>query len=60
MKKFKVVIEIHIDRDRKEHKQIVVEAGNKKLASIRALSEIGKDKKYTDNFKNVLSVEEVQ
>ena len=59
MRKFKVMFEIHIDRNRKAMKEIVVEAGNKRLASIRAMAEIGKIEKFSGLFKNILSIEEV-
>lgn len=59
MNKYKVTFEIHVDRSHKEYKDIVVEAGNKKFAMTRALSEISKIDRYSGMFKNVLRVEEV-
>ena len=59
MKKFKVMFEIHVDRNRKEFKEIIVEAGTKKLAMVRALSEINKIKEYEGIFKNIKEIEEV-
>lgn len=59
MKHFKVMFEIHIDRNKKEFKEILVEAGNKKLATLRAMSEIGKIDRYSSLFKNIVFVEEV-
>ena len=59
MKKYKVIFEIHIDRNRKEFKEVEVEAGNVKIATLRAMAEIGKIEGYSDLFKNVVSVEEV-
>lgn len=60
MKKFKIIFEIHLDRDRKDYKEIIIEAGNKKVASIRAMYEIGKFQEYSGLFKNIISVEEVE
>lgn len=60
MKKYKVTFEIHIDRQRKFYKVIEVEAGNKKMASIRAMTEINKDSSYSGLFKNITKVEEIK
>jgi hypothetical protein len=57
MKKFKVRVDIFLSDGRKETKILTVESGNKKLASIRALGEISKDKRYKDLFKSVQSLE---
>ncbi len=59
MNKYKVIFEIHVDRNRKEFKEIIVEAGTKKLAMVRALSEINKIKEYEGIFKNIKEIEEV-
>ena len=59
MNKYKVTFEIHVDRNRKEYRDIIVEAGNKKFAMTRALSEMSKVSEYSGMFKNVLRVEEV-
>ena len=59
MRRFKVMFEIHVDRNRKEFKEVIVEAGNKKLASFRAMTEIGKIKEFDNLFKNIVSIEEV-
>lgn len=58
MRKFKVIFEIHIDRNIKAFEEIIVEAGNKKLASLRAMSEISKIEKYEGMFKSIHSIEE--
>lgn len=60
MNKYKVTFEIHIDRNRKTYKEIIVEAGNKKFAMSRALSEISKVPEFEGLFKNVKSVEEIK
>ena len=60
MKKFKVIFEIHIDHNRKEFKEVIVEAGNIRLASIRAMAEINKIKEFEEYFKNIARIEEVK
>ena len=57
MKKYKVTVEIHYGMGQMETKVLIVEAGTKKLASIRALSELSADG-YGDVYKNVKSIEE--
>lgn len=59
MKIFKVIIDVFHSKNDVETKTIQIEAGNKKLASLRALGEISKQKEYMDLFKSVKSVEEV-
>lgn len=59
MKKFKVLIDIFHGRDRVETRTFTVEAGNKKMATIRALSEVSKIKEFASFYKSVKSVEEV-
>lgn len=58
MKKYKVVVEVYLDRNRVERKEVIVEAGNKKMASLRALGQISKEKGYVSLYKSVKSVEE--
>lgn len=60
MRQFKIVVEIHIDRNRKTFEEFIVEAGNKKLASIRGLQEVSKKKDYDGLFKSIVSVEEIK
>lgn len=60
MKKYRVMFEIHIDYNRKEFKEIEVEAGNKRLAISRAMSIISKEERYDGKFKDIKSVEEVK
>lgn len=59
MKKFKILIDIFHGRDRVETRAFTVEAGNKKMATIRALSEVSKIKEFASFYKSVKSVEEV-
>ena len=59
MKYFNVTFEIHRGTNHKEYKTVKVEAGNKKLATIRGMIEINKISGYSDLFKNVVKVEEV-
>jgi len=59
MKKYLVMFEIHIDYNRKEFKEVEVEAGNKRLAIARAMGIISKEERYNGKFKDVKSVEEV-
>lgn len=59
MRKFNVVFEVFDDNGAKEYKTISVEAGNKKIAAIRGMSEINKLEGYSERFKNVVRIEEV-
>lgn len=59
MRKFNVVFEVFDDNGAKEYKTISVEAGNKKIAAIRGMSEINKLDGYSERFKNVVRIEEV-
>lgn len=63
MKHYRVTFEIFPDLNLVAHKvltaEITVEAGNKKLAMIRALSDIGKCPEFSGMYKNVLKIEEV-
>lgn len=58
MKRFEVLIQIHHSEKSKETRAIVVEAGNKKLAAIRALRLLTENG-LTDVYKQVQSVVEV-
>ena len=64
MKKYIVTIDIHryIDDYKAvaEPKIIEVEAGNKRIASLRAMMELNKDKEYAGLYKTLKSVEEVK
>lgn len=59
MNKYNVIFEVHHVGGIKEQKIIVVEAGNKKLATIRGMMEINKLDPYKGLYKNVLRVVEV-
>ena len=59
MRKFRVVFEVFKDGKGKERKEIFVEAGNKKLAVVRAMSAINKLEGYSELYKNVAAIEEV-
>lgn len=56
MYKYEVNIKVYMEKNRSEEVIITVEAGNKKLAAIRALLEINKNPKYKDLYKNVEEV----
>ena len=57
MRKWHVIFEIFKGTNR-EMKSVDVEAGTKKLAMLRAMSEINKIEGYSDLFKQVYSIEE--
>lgn len=59
MKKYSVTVEIFHENGTRDIKTVVVEAGNKRLASVRALREISKNEKYANLFKGIKSVEAV-
>lgn len=59
MRKFNVIFEVFDENGNKELKTVFVEAGNKKIATIRGMSAINKLDGYSDKYKNVKSVEEV-
>ena len=42
-----------------EYVKINVEAGNKKIAAMRAIQELNKKNGYSDKYKNIKSIEEV-
>lgn len=41
-------------------KEITVEAGNKRIAAVRAMAELNSDKTTKDLYKNMISIEEVK
>jgi hypothetical protein len=59
MKKYVVEFEIFDDNGKKSYKTVIVEAGNKKIAALRAMTEINKDQSVAQLYKNLLSVREV-
>lgn len=58
MKKWKVVFEVYREAG-KEIKDIIIEAGNKKIAMMRAMVEINNLAGYSELFKKVNRIEEV-
>lgn len=57
MRKWHVIFEVFKGTNR-EMKSVDVEAGTKKLAMLRAMSEINKIDGYSNLFKQVYSIEE--
>lgn len=57
MNKYKVVFEVFRDFGKKEIKTVEVEAGNKKLACLRGMSELNKIPGYGDLMKTLKTVE---
>jgi len=60
MKKYNVTFEVFHGSNHKDYKTITVEAGTKKLATIRAMSKINQIDGYSNLYKNVFKVEEVE
>ena len=58
MKKFKVVIKVSKDNGKSEERIVMVEAGNRKLAHLRAMQQLSKDG-YSDYYKTLVSIVEV-
>lgn len=59
MRKFNVTFEVFMSTGKKQNKIIMIEAGTKKLAALRAMTEINKLDGYSQLYKNVVKVEEV-
>lgn len=59
MKKYRVMFEIYNEDGSKQYMDIFVEAGNRKMATLRAMGEISKNEKYRNLFKNVKEIAEV-
>ena len=57
MKQFKVIIDVYHSKNHVETKALTVEAGNKRLAGLRALGEISKQKEFIDLYKSIRSIE---
>lgn len=57
MRKWHIIFEVFKGTNR-EMKSVNVEAGTKKLAMLRAMSEINKIDGYSELFKQVYSIEE--
>ena len=61
MKKFEVFFEVYNDSSNKtkELVRFVVEAGTKKLATLRAIKLLNEDKRYENHYKALKDVKEV-
>lgn len=59
MKNYIVEFEIFDENGKKSYRTVSVEAGNKKIAAVRAMSKINKDQSVAQLYKNLLSVREV-
>lgn len=59
MKNYRVTFEVFMNDGTKGYKSVIVEAGNKKLAAIRAMSEINKIGEYATLYKNIHTILEV-
>lgn len=59
MKNYVVEFEIFDENGKKSYRTVSVEAGNKKIAAVRAMSKINKDQSVAQLYKNLLSVREV-
>lgn len=59
MKNYVVEFEVFNDDGKKSYITVTVEAGNKKIAAVRAMSKINKDQSLAQSYKNLLSVREV-
>jgi len=57
MNRYRVVVELYKSPKDVEERAVFVEAGNKKLAVIRALDELRKDAALNEVFKKARSVE---
>lgn len=64
MKKFLVTFDIYKYIDQYKTKAvketITIEAGNKRVASLRAMAELNKNKEYEGLYKTLRSIEEVK
>lgn len=61
MKKFEVFFEVYNDSNNKNKELVrfVVEAGTKKLATLRAIKLLNDDWRYKDHYKALKDVKEV-
>lgn len=59
MKKYVVEFEIFFGDGKKGYKTVTIEAGSKKIAALRAMTEINKDQSVAQLYKNLLSIREV-
>lgn len=64
MKKFLVTFDVfkYIDQYKTKavKETITIEAGNKRVASLRAMAELNKNKEYEGLYKSLRSIEEVK
>lgn len=60
MFRYEVIFKVFRDAKKTELVPIVVEAGSKKLATIRAMLEINKKPEYKDLYKNVEDIRMVK
>lgn len=56
---YKVIFDIYYDNGKRDSVPCVVEANNKKSAMIRAMGDINKNDMYSECYKQVKSIEEV-
>lgn len=59
MRKFDVTFEVFLSNTQKTYRTITVEAGNKKIAALRAMNEINKIGDFFEYYKNVVKIVEV-
>lgn len=59
MKNYRVTFEVFKNDGSKEYRPVVVEAGTKKLAAVRAMIEINKIDGYSTLYKNIHTIVEV-
>ena len=59
MKQYRVTFEIYKGDGTFERRIVTVEAGNKKNAYGRALSQLSKEKAYESYYKKITAIEEV-
>lgn len=60
MKQWKVGIKVYRGLGHIDYRTITVTAGNKRIAMMRALTEIGKNKEFEGLYKTVATIEEVK
>lgn len=56
MNKYRVIVNIYRERETLA-KELIVEAGSKKLATLRALLQVNETPEFKELYKNVKSVE---
>lgn len=59
MRKFDVTFEVFLSNTQKIYRTITIEAGTKKMAALRAMTEINKLNDFSEHYKNVIKIEEV-